>query len=427
MKDSNSKRLFKEAQGYIPGGVNSPVRAFNSVGRNPLFVKNASGSRIYDADNNEYIDMVCSWGALILGHSHPKVVSAIKNAVENGTSYGLSTELEINFAKLICNAIPSIEKIRATNSGTEAVMSAIRLARGFTGKKKIVKFDGCYHGHSDSMLVKAGSGMATIITDSKGIPEEIVKNTISLPYNNTEILEDFIKKNEDIACVIIEPVAGNMGVVLPDKNFLEGLRGITEDKGILLIFDEVITGFRLCYGGAQNYFGIEPDLTCLGKIIGGGFPVGAYGGRDDIMSLVSPEGPVYQAGTLAGNPVALTAGIETLKILKKRKIYNDLSEKSKMLVDGLKGITRDNGVEVFISQIESLFSLFFIKKRVYDYETAKKSDTGMYRRFFNKMLSSGILLPPSQFEAMFLSSAHTNEDITRILDAAYNGFVGLRD
>lgn len=427
MKDSNSKRLFKEAQGYIPGGVNSPVRAFNSVGRNPLFVKNASGSRIYDADNNEYIDMVCSWGALILGHSHPKVVSAIKNAVENGTSYGLSTELEINFAKLICNAIPSIEKIRATNSGTEAVMSAIRLARGFTGKKKIVKFDGCYHGHSDSMLVKAGSGMATIITDSEGIPEEIVKNTISLPYNNTEILEDFIKKNEDIACVIIEPVAGNMGVVLPDKNFLEGLRGITEDKGILLIFDEVITGFRLCYGGAQNYFGIEPDLTCLGKIIGGGFPVGAYGGRDDIMSLVSPEGPVYQAGTLAGNPVALTAGIETLKILKKRKIYNDLSEKSKMLVDGLKGITRDNGVEVFISQIESLFSLFFIKKRVYDYETAKKSDTGMYRRFFNKMLSSGILLPPSQFEAMFLSSAHTNEDITRILDAAYNGFVGLRD
>ncbi len=426
MKDSNSKRLFKEAQGYIPGGVNSPVRAFNSVGRNPLFVKNASGSRIYDADNNEYIDMVCSWGALILGHSHPKVVSAIKNAVENGTSYGLSTELEINFAKLICNAIPSIEKIRATNSGTEAVMSAIRLARGFTGKKKIVKFDGCYHGHSDSMLVKAGSGMATIITDSKGIPEEIVKNTISLPYNNTEILEDFIKKNEDIACVIIEPVAGNMGVVLPDKNFLEGLRGITEDKGILLIFDEVITGFRLCYGGAQNYFGIEPDLTCLGKIIGGGFPVGAYGGRDDIMSLVSPEGPVYQAGTLAGNPVALTAGIETLKILKKRKIYNDLSEKSKMLVDGLKGITRDNGVEVFISQIESLFSLFFIKKRVYDYETAKKSDTGMYRRFFNKMLSSGILLPPSQFEAMFLSSAHTIRDIEDILTAAEKVFTAFR-
>ena len=400
---------FKEAKKYIPGGVNSPVRAFKSVDLDPIFIKRGLGSKIYDIDGKEYVDFVCSWGPLILGHAHPQIISAIKKALDLGTSFGACTPLEIKMAKLITAALPSIEKVRMVSSGTESVMSAIRLARGYTKRDKIIKFEGCYHGHADSLLVKAGSGAATYgAPDSAGIPECLAKLTITVPYNDLEAVKKVL--NESVAAVIVEPVAGNMGVVLPKDGFLEGLSKLTKEQGALLIFDEVITGFRLCYGGAQTIFDIKPDITCLGKIIGGGLPVGAYGGRADIMDYLSPDGPVYQAGTLSGNPIALTAGIETLKILRDKYIYEDLDKKGKKIEDGLKGFN--------INRIGSMFTIFFSDKKVVDYNSAKTSDTIKFSRFFKSTIDAGIYIPPSQFESMFISAAHTEEDVQYFISKA---------
>lgn len=423
-----SKELFQIAQRYLPGGVNSPVRAFKAVGGNPLFIRRGQGSKIYDEDDNEFIDYVCSWGALILGHAHPKVVEAIKRVIERGTSFGAPTELETTLAEMICTAIPSMEMIRFVNSGTEATMSAIRLARAFTNKDKIVKFAGCYHGHSDGLLSKAGSGMATLgIPSSPGVPSSFASQTLVVPYNNLEAVERiFSDFGEEIAAVIIEPVAANMGVVPPKQGFLENLRSLTRKAGALLIFDEVITGFRLIYGGAQTLYGITPDLTCLGKIIGGGLPIGAYGGRREIMELVAPLGPVYQAGTLSGNPVAMTAGIETLKLLKEPEFYNQLEARSSHLEKGITEAAKKAGINIQFSRLSSLFTIFFAEKPVVDYETASLSNTGLYAQFFHQMLFQGIYLPPSQFEAAFISSAHTDEDIQITIDAVYKAFNFLR-
>ncbi|MBU4265987.1 MAG: glutamate-1-semialdehyde 2,1-aminomutase [Candidatus Altiarchaeales archaeon] len=427
LKDSTSGKLFDLAKEYMPGGVNSPVRAFKAVNRSPLFIKKAEGSKIFDADDNEYIDLICSWGALILGHSHPQVIGEVKKALDYGTSYGLSHEAEIKIAREITRAVPSIERVRMVNSGTEAVMSAIRLARGFTGKKKIIKFEGCYHGHFDPLLVKAGSGAMTLsMPDSKGVPPESIENTILLPYNDLDEFEKAVKKTDDISCVIVEPVAGNMGVIPPKDGFLQGMREITRDNDILLIFDEVITGFRLCYGGAQDYYKISPDITCLGKVIGGGFPVGAYGGRADIMEYIAPEGPVYQAGTLSGNPIALTAGLTTLELLKDGGVYENLRKNSKRLRDGIREIATEAGVDAFVSGAESMSCIFFTPDAIHDYKSAKKSDTKKYAAFFNKMLEEGILLPPSQFESLFISDAHTKEDIDTIIEATEKGFAEVK-
>ncbi|MFH0775303.1 MAG: glutamate-1-semialdehyde 2,1-aminomutase [bacterium] len=420
-----NKELFAEARRYIAGGVNSPVRAFKAVGGEPIFAAKGAGSKIYDVNGKEYIDYVLSWGPLILGHSHPTVVSAVKEVVEKGITFGLPTELETRLAKEIIKAISSIELIRFVNSGTEATMSAIRLSRGFTGKDKVVKFSGCYHGHSDDLLVEAGSGLATYgVPDSAGVPKDFARNTIVLPYNDLEAVETIAKaEGEEIACIIVEPVAGNMGLVLPKEGFLKGLRKICTEYDIILIFDEVITGFRLKYGGAQDLFGVKPDLTCLGKVIGGGFPVGAYGGRAEIMQMLSPEGPVYQAGTLSGNPVAMAAGLATLKVLAEDSgIYQDLETKARRLCEGLKDNSRRCGVKIFSTQIGSMFCIFFTEVDVIDYKTAKTSDASKYSKFFNAMLKEGIYLPPSQFETLFLSVAHTNEDIEKTLNASSYAF-----
>ncbi|MBU1261771.1 glutamate-1-semialdehyde 2,1-aminomutase [bacterium] len=422
---SKSKELFAEARRYIAGGVNSPVRAFKAVGGEPIFAEKGAGSKIYDADGKEYIDYVLSFGPLILGHSHPTVISAIKEVVERGITFGLPTELETRLAKEIIKAITSIELIRFVSSGTEATMSAIRLARGFTGKDKVVKFSGGYHGHSDGLLVEAGSGLATYsVPQSSGIPKDFAKNTIVLPFNDLEAVEMVAKaEGEKIACIIVEPVAGNMGLVLPKDGFLDGLRKICTKYGIILIFDEVITGFRLIYGGAQDLLGVSPDLTCLGKVIGGGFPVGAYGGKTEIMRLLSPEGPVYQAGTLSGNPMAMAAGLTTLKVLAEDTgIYRDLEKKAKMLREGLMDNAKRSGVKIFSTQIGSLLCIFFTEVDVIDYKTAKTSDTSKYSKFFRAMLKEGIYLPPSQFETLFLSVAHTNEDIEKTLKASSCAF-----
>lgn len=418
MKRKRSEELYQLALKYLVGGVNSPVRAFRSVGGTPVFVSRGKGAYIYDEDDNEYIDYVCSWGALILGHSHPVVVEAINRTVTNGTSYGAPTRLEIELAELICEAIPSIEKVRLVNSGTEATMSAIRLARAFTNRTKIVKFEGCYHGHSDAFLVKAGSGAMTLgIPDSAGVPGSVAGDTISLPYNNLErVKELFASIGDKIAAVIVEPIAGNMGVVLPQAGFLQGLREVTQHYGALLIFDEVITGFRLMYGGAQNYFQVEPDLTTLGKVIGGGLPVGAYGGKKGIMKLVSPEGPVYQAGTLAGNPLAVSAGIATLKFLKENNPYPRLAEKGARLAQGIIEITKKSAQTVRVNQIGSMLTLFFTAENVIDYDTALTADKTQYASFFHKSLDSGIYLPPSQFESWFISTEHTEAHIEKTLD-----------
>jgi glutamate-1-semialdehyde 2,1-aminomutase len=425
---SRSERLFHQAQRYLPGGVNSPVRAFKAVGGTPLFIKRGQGSRLYDEDGNEFIDYVGSWGPLILGHSHPRVVKALKRAVARGSSFGCPTELETTLARMVCEAMPSIEMVRFVNSGTEATMSAIRLARAVTNRSKVVKFAGCYHGHSDGLLAKAGSGMATLsMPSSPGVPTSITSDTLIAPYNNLEavgqLFNDFAP---DIAAVIVEPIAGNMGVVLPQPGFLEHLCSLTCKSGAFLIFDEVITGFRVAYGGAQSLYNIIPDLTCLGKIIGGGLPIGAYGGRKDAMEMVAPMGPVYQAGTLAGNPLAMTAGIETLSVLKKSGAYGELEEKASLLEKGITEAASSAGVNIQLPRIGSMFTVFFIKGAVIDYESATKADTELYARFFHQMLSQGIYLPPSQFEAAFVSLAHTYKDIQATIDAVKNAFGSLQ-
>jgi glutamate-1-semialdehyde 2,1-aminomutase len=429
MKIDNSNLFFNKAQKLIPGGVNSPVRACKSVGCDPLFVKKAAGSKIIDVDNNEFIDFVCSWGPMILGHNHPKVVTAIQQALENGTSYGAPTPLEIELAEMVINAFPAMDKVRFVSSGTEATMSAIRLARGYTGKKVVVKFDGCYHGHADSFLVQAGSGVITLgIPGSPGVPDDIVKNTISIPYNDFETLEKTLADESlEIACVIIEPVAGNMGVVPPTEGFLEKLRELTTEHNIVLIFDEVINGFRLALGGAQSRFNIAPDMTCLGKIIGGGLPVGAYGGKKEIMSQIAPEGPVYQAGTLSGNPLAMAAGIATLQVLAEPGFYDRLEAKAESFAAELQKLAEKYlPGETTLNRVGSMMTTFFNPGPVVDFKSAMKSDTERYGRFFREMLMTGIWLAPSQFEAAFISDAHSQEDLAQALEMTESSFKKIK-
>lgn len=419
-----SKKFFEKAKALIPGGVNSPVRAFKAVGGNPIFITRAKGSKIYDVDGNSYIDYVLSWGPLILGHAHPRIVNALKKAVERGTSYGAPTPLEIDLASLVLKAYPSMDMVRMVNSGTEATMSAIRVARGFTKRDAVVKFEGCYHGHADGLLVKAGSGATTFgVPDSSGVPESYARNTITLPFNDIGALKSAIEKGwESIACIILEPVVGNIGCVLPRPGFLETLIELTAKYDIVLIFDEVMTGFRVAYGGAQEYYKITPDMTCLGKVIGGGLPVGAYGGKKEIMSMVSPVGPVYQAGTLSGNPLAMTAGIETLKELSGKGIYKKLERLSAMLEEGLIDAAKKTGVSTKFYRAGTMFCSYFTDKEVYDYQTAKTSDTTKFSRFFSGMLKRGVNIAPSQFEAGFISLAHTEKDIEKTVRAAYDSF-----
>lgn len=416
MDYTRSEELFKESQQYMPGGVNSPVRAFRAVNRNPVFIKKAKGSRLYDVDGNAYIDYVSSWGPGILGHAQEEVVEAVKNACEEGLTFGAPTEKETILAKMVTQMVPSMELVRLVSSGTEAVMSAIRAARGYTGRHYIVKFRGCYHGHSDGLLVKAGSGALTESRpDSLGIPADFTKYTLVADFNNKESVEElFALHGADVAGVIVEPVPANMGLILPEPGFLKFLREITSSYGSLLIFDEVITGFRLALGGAQEYFQIQPDLTTLGKIIGGGMPMGAYGGKKEIMEVIAPLGGVYQAGTLSGNPIATTAGIKTLEILKnKPQIYQELEQKSKELETVLKYYL---GEQAWVNRVGSLLSVFFTREKVWNYETALTSDTKAYGKYFNYMLDHGIYLAPSQFEAMFVSNAITSEDIEKTGD-----------
>ncbi|MBU2252035.1 MAG: glutamate-1-semialdehyde 2,1-aminomutase [Proteobacteria bacterium] len=413
-----TRNLFAEAQKIIPGGVNSPVRAFRAVGGTPRFIREAAGSKIIDTEGREYIDYVASWGPMILGHSHPDVVAAIREAAGRGTSYGAPTEIEIGMARRIVDAFPSVEMVRMVSSGTEAAMTAIRLARGFTGRDRIIKFAGCYHGHADSLLVKAGSGVATLgIPGSPGIPPQLAELTITLPFNDSDAVQNAVARyGDELACIIVEPIAGNMGVVPPRPGFLETLRAATHQSGSLLIFDEVITGFRLAYGGWQNLAGLIPDLTCLGKIIGGGLPVGALGGRREIMEYLAPTGPVYQAGTLSGNPIALSAGIATLDILRG-KPYPALDAMASRLCSGMADLFRKKRLPFRINRVGSMFTLFFTAEEVVDFTTASRSDTERFARFFQGMLEAGIYLAPAQFEAGFLSFAHTGEDIARTLAA----------
>jgi glutamate-1-semialdehyde 2,1-aminomutase len=418
MKHERSRELFDEAQRYLPGGVDSPVRAFKAVGGTPPFIVRGQGSRVYDADGNEYIDYVGSWGPLILGHAHPQVVEAVKRAAEKGTSFGAPTELEITLAKMVCSAIPSIEMIRFVNSGTEATMSALRLARAFTGRDKIIKFIGGYHGHADGLLVKSGSGLATLgLPSSPGVPGSYTQHTLVAPYNDAEAVARLFRRYPDeIAAVIVEPVAANMGVVLPQPGFLESLRRLSSQFGAVLIFDEVITGFRVTYGGAQNLFKIVPDLTCLGKIIGGGLPVGAYGGRREIMEMMAPTGPVYQAGTLSGNPLAMTAGIETLKILSRPEVYERLEGAASRLAEGIARVASPLKTKLTIARLASLLTIFFTDRPALDYESVSRADTKLFGRFFRQLLSEGVYWPPSQFEAAFVSLTHSDEDIQMTVD-----------
>lgn len=420
MNTSKSDTLFEKAKLLIPGGVNSPVRAFKSVGRNPVFISKAKGSKIWDADGNEYIDYVGSWGPMILGHSYPKIIEAIKKTAENGTSFGAPTELEVMMAELITRIMPSIEMVRMVNSGTEATMSAIRLARAYTGRNKIIKFEGCYHGHGDSFLIKAGSGAMTFgVPDSPGIPKGIADDTLTARFNDIASVEELISKNKSaVAALIVEPVVGNMGCIPPRENFLRQLRELCTRENIVLIFDEVMTGFRVSLGGAQELYGIKPDLTTLGKIIGGGLPVGAYGGKKDIMQMVAPSGPMYQAGTLSGNPLAMAAGYEMLSIISQDKsVYNILEERSTQLENGMRDILKEHNLNYSINRIGSMFTLFFTDKEVADYDSAKTADTKKFTLFFNEMLKRGIYLAPSQFEAAFVSATHTQEDIKKTNEA----------
>lgn len=414
MNTVRSEQLFEQSKAVIPGGVNSPVRAFGAVGRTPLFISRASGSHITDVDGNSYLDYVCSWGPGILGHAHPEVIEAVQKACADGLTYGAPTERELRLAELICEAVPSVEKVRLVSSGTEAVMSAIRVARGYTGRDLIIKFKGNYHGHSDGLLVKAGSAaLTTAVPDSSGVPASYTQNTLVALYNDEASVRELMEAYGDqVAAVIVEPVAANMGVVLPEPGFLPFLREITRQYGALLIFDEVITGFRLGYGGAQEYFGVRPDMTTLGKIVGGGMPLAAYGGRREVMDMVSPVGPVYQAGTLSGNPVATAAGIKTLEILKAHpEYYVQIEERAKRLAEAYRERARDTREAIWVNQAGSLLSAFFTAGPVRDYDSATSSDTGAYAAYFGRMLDGGVYVAPSQFEAMFVSVAHSEEEI----------------
>ncbi|SEG34487.1 glutamate-1-semialdehyde 2,1-aminomutase [Paenibacillus sp. UNC499MF] len=416
--DTKSAAAFAEAKKVIPGGVNSPVRAFKSVGLTPMYMERASGSRVYDIDGNEYIDYIGSWGPLILGHAHPEVIEAVKSTAEKGTSFGAPTLIETEMAKLVAERVPSIDIVRMVNSGTEATMSALRLARGFTKRNKILKFEGSYHGHADALLIKAGSGVATLgLPDSPGVPESVAQNTLTVPYNDLETVKlVFEKFGEDIAAIIVEPIAGNMGVVPPLPGFLEGLREVTSKFGALLIFDEVMTGFRVHLNCAQGLFGVTPDLTCLGKVIGGGLPVGAYGGRKDIMEQIAPSGPIYQAGTLSGNPLAMAAGYTTLKLLGQPGVYEDLERKSARLAEGFLANAKETGVASTLNRVGSMVCPFFTEQKVVNYETAKTSDLSVFNRYFGHLLDLGVSVAPSQFEGMFVSAAHTDEDIEATIE-----------
>jgi len=415
----HSQELFEEAQKYLPGGVDSPVRAFKAVGGTPPFISRGKGSRIFDEDGNEYIDYVCSWGPLILGHAPPRITAALKLAIEQGTSYGAPTELETTLARMISSAIPSMEMVRFVNSGTEATMSALRLARAFTGRDKIIKFAGGYHGHSDGLLAKSGSGLATLgIPDSPGVPLGYTQNTLIAPYNDLAAVEQLFRQHSgEIAVVIVEAVAANMGVVPPQPDFLSGLRDLTTKYEALLVFDEVITGFRVAYGGAQALYSVTPDLTCLGKIIGGGLPIGAYGGRRDIMEMMAPSGPVYQAGTLSGNPLVMTAGISTLTTLARQDIYSILEQRASNLAKGIADAAAQHNIILQVARVGSLMTVFFTSEQVFDYESAKQSDTETFARFHHGLLNNGIYWPPSQFEAAFVSLAHVDEDISLTINA----------
>lgn len=419
-KTTKSEEIFAAAQKLMPGGVSSPVRAFKSVGGQPIVFDRVKDAYVWDVDGNRYIDYVGTWGPAICGHAHPEVIAALHEALEKGTSFGAPCLQENILAEMVIEAVPSIEMVRFVNSGTEACMSVLRLMRAFTGRDKIIKFEGCYHGHADMFLVKAGSGVATLgLPDSPGVPKSTTSNTLTAPYNDLEAVKALFQENPDeVAGVILEPVVGNSGFIPPDAGFLEGLRELTQEYGALLVFDEVMTGFRIAYGGAQEKFGVTPDLTTLGKVIGGGLPVGAYGGRKDIMSLVAPSGSMYQAGTLSGNPLAMTAGIKTLALLQKPGTYEYLDRITKKLADGLVQIAKEAGHEVYGGQISAMFGLFFTGHPVHNYEDAKKSDLGKFSRFHRGMLERGVYLAPSQFEAGFTSLAHTEEDIDRTLEVA---------
>ncbi|MET3850673.1 glutamate-1-semialdehyde 2,1-aminomutase [Paenibacillus sp. OAE614] len=425
-KEEASRSAFEEAKQYIPGGVNSPVRAFKSVGLTPIYVDHAQGSRVYDIDGNSFIDYVGSWGPLIMGHAHPEVIAAVQETAAKGTSFGAPTLIETEMAKLVCERVPSIDIVRMVNSGTEATMSAIRLARGYTGRSKILKFEGSYHGHADSLLIKAGSGVATLgLPDSPGVPESVASNTITVAYNDLEsVTLAFERFGEEIACVIVEPVAGNMGVVPPLPGFLEGLREITTKYGSLLIFDEVMTGFRVHLNCAQGRFGITPDLTCLGKVIGGGLPVGAYGGKREIMEKVAPSGPIYQAGTLSGNPLAMAAGFTTLKLLTPA-VYDQLEERAARLEAGFVKNAKELGIPVTINRVGSMVCPFFTEGPVVNYDTAKTSDIPRFTKYFGNLIEEGVSVAPSQFEGMFVSAAHSIEDIDATIEANYNALKQL--
>lgn len=428
MNREKSHTLFEAAQKLIPGGVNSPVRAFRSVGSEPFYVKRGKGAYLFDVDGNQYLDYVASWGAIMLGHAHDGLNAEIHAALEEGTSFGACHPHEVDLAKLICDAFPSMERIRLVSSGTEATMSAIRLARGFTGKNGIIKFRGCYHGHVDSLLVKAGSGLATFgIPDSKGIPEDLAKHTYVAEFNHLESVQAITDKTDDIACVILEPIMGNMGVILPEEGFLQAVRAMCSAKGILLIFDEVITGFRVAFGGAQSLYNIRPDLTCLGKIIGGGFPIGAFGGRQEIMEKVSPLGDVYQAGTLSGNPIATRAGIYVLSYLKEHQdTYEVLRKQGDTVKSGMLACARRYGIPYTINSATGMFTGFFTEGNVRDYESANASDRKVYEKYFKGMLEEGIFFAPSQFEAAFLTLSHGEDEIAKMLDACEKVFRAIK-
>jgi glutamate-1-semialdehyde 2,1-aminomutase len=423
---TKSEQLFATAVDLIPGGVNSPVRAFRGVGGTPRFIRSAIGARITDVDGNTYIDYVGSWGPMILGHADEEVVAALQDVAGRGTSFGAPTELEVQLAQEVIDAVPSIEMVRMVSSGTEATMSAIRLARGITGRDRIVKFEGCYHGHGDSLLVKAGSGVATLgLPDSPGVPSTLAASTITLPFNDAESLEQAFAKHSDIAAVIIEPVVGNMGCVPPREGYLQAVRALTSKHGALLIFDEVMTGFRLARGGAQELYGIKPDITTLGKIIGGGLPVGAYGGSREIMNHIAPAGPIYQAGTLSGNPLSMTAGLVTLRRLRDKTVYEQLETSSRRLCDGLARAAQDAGVTTLTNRVGSMWTGFFTSEPVVDWGSANKCNRELYGRFFHAMLQAGVYLAPSQFEAAFVSLAHTDEVIEATINAAGQAFTKL--